>query len=178
MRFGPKYLFCLLLAICPLAKADIGLLLNGSVNAGASGYTSAGHSAVYLSRICPASPVNLRLCEPGEQGSVIGSYVSFGEKGSPEWNVVPLSVFLYGVEDANNTPLVATLALREALQESYRSKYLQGLCDSSFCLNNKKAHWRDNVGEGFVREIYSFQARTTLEQDLRFIEQFNARPNV
>jgi hypothetical protein len=180
MIFGPKYLFCfiLMVALSPLARADIGLLLNGSVNAGASEYTSAGHSAVYLSRICPASPVKLRLCEPGEQGSVIGSYNSFGENGSPDWNVVPLSIFLYGVEDADKAPLVTTAGLREALQDTYRLKYLQGLCDTPYCIKNKKAHWRDLVGEGFVREIYSFQVRTSLEQDERFIEQFNARANV
>src|SRR4051812_6164791 len=180
MKFGPKYLFCftLLIAFCPLAKADIGLFLNGSVNAGASEYTSAGHSAVYFSRICPASPVKLRLCEPREQGSVIGSYTSFGEKGSPEWNVVPLSVFLYGVDDIEDAPLIATAALREALQERYRLKSLADLCDTPFCLLNKKAHWRDQVGEAFVREIYSFEVRTSLEQDERFIEEFNARPNV
>src|SRR5947209_285589 len=178
MRFGPAY-FCLLLwALCPSANADIGLLLNGSMNAGASEYTSAGHSAVYLSRICPASPVKLRLCEPGEQGSVIGNYNSFGENGSPEWNVVPLSVFVYGVEDAENVPLIATLSIREALQERYRLIRLQGLCDTPFCASHKKAHWRDQVGEGFVREIYSFEARTSLEQDERFIAEFNARLNV
>src|SRR5947209_17403605 len=103
MRFGPAY-FCLLLwALCPSANADIGLLLNGSINAGASEFTSAGHAAVYLSRICPASPVKLRLCTDGENGSVISNYASFGERNEsfdqrsgPAWNVVPLNVFIYG----------------------------------------------------------------------------------
>ena len=37
-----------------------------------------GHAAVYLSRVCAASPTVLRPCEPGESGVVISRYHRVG----------------------------------------------------------------------------------------------------
>ena len=81
------------------ARADVGIVLNDSVAHGVARITGAGHSGVYFSRICPASPVKLRFCLPGEEGSVLSTYEDFGEDENYEWNVVPLRVYLYGVED-------------------------------------------------------------------------------
>ena len=33
-----------------------------------------GHNAIYLQRVCAETPVKLRRCRPGEQGSVISRY--------------------------------------------------------------------------------------------------------
>lgn len=33
-----------------------------------------GHTAIYFSHICAETPVKLRRCEPGEQGTVIARY--------------------------------------------------------------------------------------------------------
>src|SRR5262245_60264155 len=82
---------------CPFLYADVGLLLGEASGEGMSRWTSAGHSAIYLSRLCPETPVKLRLCNADEAGSVIGTYTSFGEDHEFEWNAVPLSMFLYGV---------------------------------------------------------------------------------
>ncbi|HSY10594.1 MAG TPA: hypothetical protein VK976_00255, partial [Verrucomicrobiae bacterium] len=92
----------ILLSIVP-AHADIGLLLNAKPNEhleiGFAEITGEGHSAVYLSRVCPETPVKLRLCRPDEPGSVIQNYVDYKEDQPYQWNVVPLSVYLYGVDD-------------------------------------------------------------------------------
>ena len=163
------------------ARADIGLLLNAKLNGQilvGESLTGEGHSSVYLSRICPASPVKLRLCEPGENGSIIQTYEYYHEDQPYEWNVVPLNIYLYGVTDAADRPLFGSPELRRILQEQYRRNYMQDVCTNSTCIADKDANWRDAVAAAFVREMYIFEVRTTVEQDEQFIRTFNARPNV
>ncbi len=171
----------LLLSACVGADAQIGLLLDAQANVGnnlGTSITGAGHSAVYLSRVCAAGPVQLRLCRPGELGSVIQNYKDYKEDAPYEWNAVPLSIYLYGVEDPKQQPLFASPELRNVLQEQYRRKHLQDVCTSENCISNPDANWRDSVGAAFVREIYIFEVNTTPAQDEQFIREFNARANV
>jgi hypothetical protein len=107
-----------------VSLADIGLLLSDPTGDGSSRFTEAGHASIYLSRVCPASPVQLRLCEPGEQGSVLSNYSRLGETKDYEWNILPLSVFLYGFDDPSQRPLVASLPLKRQLEEQYRRSHL------------------------------------------------------
>jgi len=179
LKLGLSSFTCFLLLIaCVPARADMGLILSEATPKGMSRWTNAGHSAVYLSGVCPASPVKLRLCEPGEPGSVIGNYIRFQEDQPYEWNVVPLNVFLYGVEDQNARPLYGSLELRRALQERFRHDYLAGICFGPPCTTDPEAHWRDMVAESFARGMYIFVVKTTPEQDLRFVAKFNSQPNV
>ncbi len=98
----------LLATLCGAMDAEVGLMLDGALRVGSSKWTGAGHSAVYLSGVCMASPVELRMCGPGENGIVLTNYRSFGEDHSYEWNAIPLNVYLYGVEDASARPLFAS----------------------------------------------------------------------
>src|SRR5690348_16791254 len=43
----------------PLASADVGVVLNESLDEDFDRISSTGHSAIYFSRICPESPVKL-----------------------------------------------------------------------------------------------------------------------
>lgn len=166
------------LAVCPGARGDVGVVLSESLGTGGSRFTSAGHSAVYLSNICPESPVKLRLCEPGEHGSIISNYVNFGETELFQWNVVPLNMFLYGVKDAADRPILSTEKIKAALEAGYAQTGLAEYCPGPPCTTNKNANWRDTVGSTLVRSIYVFVVRTTEEQDLELIERFNSAPNV
>ena len=101
LRASAACLFVLALAVLltPRARADAGVVLNESLDTSVARITGSGHTAVYLSRICPdGSPVKMRLCMPGEQGSIVSNYTTLGEDQPYEWNIVPLSVYLYGVE--------------------------------------------------------------------------------
>lgn len=182
MRLSYLTFVALLLLGCLPARADIGLLLNakpnGHVEIGFAEITGEGHSAVYLSRVCPETPVKLRLCNPGELGSVIQSYEDYKEDQPYEWNAVPLSVYLYGVDDPQQKPLFASPEMRSALQERYRRLHMQDVCVTEKCATDPEANWRDAVAAAFVREIYIFRVRTTVEQDEQFIRQFNARANI
>jgi hypothetical protein len=162
---------------CPAASADIGVVLLESIDIDSSRITGAGHSAIYLSNICPATPVTLRVCGPGEQGSIISNYSNFKEDQDFEWNIIPLEVFMYGVTDPRNRPIFATRKVKAALEEAYREESLKEICAGQPCTTNKSANWRYAVGATFERSIYVFAVRTTMQQDLDLIKDFNSRPN-
>jgi hypothetical protein len=159
------------------ANADVGVLLNESLDTSFARISGSGHSAVYLSRICPETPVKLRLCRPDEQGSVMSNYTTLGEDQPFEWNIVPLSIYLYGVQDPQNRPLFATQKIKHALEERYRTNYLAGYCDRPACRTSNKAEWREMVGATLERSLYIFVVETSLEQDRALIAEFNSLPN-
>lgn len=159
-------------------RADVGIVLNESLDTSVARITGSGHSAVYLSRICPEGPVKLRLCGPHEQGSVMSNYTTLGEDEPFEWNIVPLSVFVYGVADPRNRPLFASWNIKGALETSYRETVLQGYCESHKCQTSGSAEWREMVGATSERTLYILVVSTTVEQDKALIEKFNGAPNV
>lgn len=155
----------------------MGVVLNESLDTSVARVTGSGHSAVYFSRICPESPVKLRLCHAGEPGSVMSNYTSLGEDQPFEWNIVPLNIYLYGVENAHDRLLVGSQQIKHTLEERYRDRHLGDYCDSESCKTSDKAEWREMVGATLSRSMYMFVVGTTVEQDLHLIEQFNSLPN-
>lgn len=167
----------LALSFCAPASADVGVVLNESLDTSVARITGSGHTAIYLSRICPESPVKVRLCRPGEEGSVISNYTTLGEDQPYEWNVVPLSIYLYGVEDRSNQPLFGSEKVKRALEERYREKYLAAYCTTESCQASGKAEWREMVAATIERSLYIFEIRTTVEQDEQLIAELNGGPN-
>ncbi len=183
LALGKSWLLALaaasgLLSVPARARADVGLFLNEPTGLGASRYTSAGHSAVYLSDICPASPVKLRMCAPGEQGSVLSTYIDLKEDSPYEWNIIPLSVYLYGQKDPAAQPLYASEPMKKALEARFAMGYLGSVCSTAACQNDPHARWRDLVASTFVRDSYLFAVSTTREQDGKLVDDYNAMPNV
>jgi hypothetical protein len=178
---GSPFTFLLALVLaclaCTSAYGDVGVVLNESLDTSVARITGSGHSAVYFSRICPASPVKLRLCRAGEQGSVMSNYTTLGEDQPFEWNIVSLNIYLYGVENAHYRPLVGSQSIKHVLEERYRERHLVDLCDSESCRTSNKAEWREMVGATLERSMYMFVVQTTVDQDLHLIEQFNSLPN-
>lgn len=163
---------------CPRASADVGVILNESLDTSVARITGSGHTAVYLSRVCAESPVKLRLCRPGELGSVISNYTTLGEDQPYEWNVVPLTIFLYGVEDPQNRPTFGSQKIKKVLEENYREKYLAKYCASASCRKSNSAEWREMVAATISRSLYIFVVDTTVEQDEALIADLNSLPNV
>lgn len=162
----------------PVTEARVGVVLNESLDTSVARITGAGHTAVYFSRVCPESPIKLRLCRPGEEGSVLSNYTTLGEDSPYEWNIVPLSIYLYGVENPANRPLIGSQKIKHALEERYREKYLTGLCQTKSCQTSNDAEWREMVAATQERSLYIFSVETTVAQDEEFIEKFNAAANV
>src|SRR5215467_3062613 len=163
--------------VVPRANADVGVVLNESLDESVDRISSTGHSGVYFSRICAESPVKLRLCRPGENGSVMSNYINIGEDQSYEWNIVPLNIYLYGVEDPRNRPIFGSYKIKHALEERYRDRYLTALCTRNSCRNSFKSEWREMVGASLIRSFYIFIIDTTEEQDRKLIAEFNDSEN-
>ena len=159
------------------AYGDVGVLLNESLDTSFARISGSGHSAIYFSRICADSPIKLRLCRPDEQGSVMSNYTTLGEDQPFEWNVVPLSIYLYGVEYPQNRPLFGSQKIKHVLEERYRENFLAPYCDSANCRTSNKAEWREMVGATLSRSIYMFVIETSTDQDRALIAEFNSLPN-
>jgi len=160
------------------ARADVGVVLNESLDTSVARITGSGHSAVYFSRICPDSPVKLRLCAPGESGSVMSNYTTLGEDQPFEWNIVPLSVFVYGVQNPVDRPLFSSAKIKGLLEERYREAMLRNYCAGHSCQTSKTAEWREMVSASSERTVYILIVSTTVEQDRELIATFNASANV
>ncbi len=174
----PLMAACFVFCLCASqAHADVGVVLNETLDVSVARITGSGHTAVYFSRICPESPVKLRLCRPGEEGSVMSNYINLGEDQPFEWNIVPLSVYVYGVEDPRYRPLFGSEKIKAVLEDRYRENVLSAYCASQSCKTSDKSEWREMAGAGFSRSMYIFVVETTVQQDLDLIEKFNALPN-
>lgn len=159
------------------AYGSVGVVLNESLHESMDRITGTGHTAVYFSNICPESPVKLRLCAPGEMGSVMSTYINIGEDHPYGWNIVPLSIYLYGVEDPADRPLFGSYKVKRLLEDRYRDNYLGEYCASESCRTGSKAEWREMVAATMIRSVYIFAVDTTAEQDQAFVEEFNQSAN-
>lgn len=166
----------ILLGSFSVVRADVALLMLETAGKGGAKYTLAGHSAVYLTSVCVETPVKLRMCKPGEGGSVISNYSHLDEVQPYEWNVAPANVFFYGVEAPAGITLYADMELKRALEERYRQKYLAALCPPGECV--ERGQWRDMVGATFKGDIYEYRVATTEAQDEWLVSLFNSEPNV
>jgi hypothetical protein len=177
VRFLISFAILLACLASPRAHADVGVVLNESLDSSVDKITGTGHSAVFFSRICPESPVKLRLCRPGELGSVLSNYINIGEDQPFEWNSVSLSMYLYGVEDPRHHPVFGSYKVKHLLEERYRANYLTAYCEGPPCTTSYKSEWREMVAATLIRSIYIFMVETTIEQDREPIAEFNSSPN-
>lgn len=165
----------LLLVVCTPAHsyADAALFLGepygrfGSVN-------PTGHAAVYLTRVCAASPTRLRRCQPGEAGVVISRYNHIAKR---DWIAIPLIPYLYAVDRADQAPSFADAEQVAALRNEYRHRYLQELVPDRATGDPPKGDWIQLVGAAYDRQLTVFKIRTTATQDDDLIRELNARPN-
>jgi len=169
--------FLVAVLACPGAHGDVGVVLNESLDESMDRITGTGHSAIYFSGICADSPIKLRLCRPGEFGSVMGTYINIGEDQPFEWNIVPLNIYLYGVEDPRNRPIFGSNKIKHLLEERYREKYLSEYCASPGCRTSRTAEWREMVAATLIRGVYIFVVHTSVEQDRELIAEFNESAN-
>ena len=158
------------------ARADVGIALFDPTHVGAERWTQTGHSGLYLSGVCPTSPIELRLCGPGEKGIILTAYPDFFERFPYEWNAVPLNLYLYGSTDAGMMPLYGSPALKRAQESAVANRELKQVCAGA-CPALPHAYWRDLVNTTTSRDVYIFAVHTTREQDQEFIRRVNALPN-
>ena len=164
-------LFCL--CSIPRARAEATLFLGEPY-----GYDGAlagtGHASVYLSGVCAASPVVLRLCAPGETGIVLSRY---HRVAGYDWIAIPLIPYLYAVEKQEDIPLFVDAKLLAFLRDRYRRDHLESLVPDLPDGGTPGGVWYELIGASYIRTIYAFEIATTSEQDAALIRKLNSRPN-
>jgi hypothetical protein len=163
----------LLLWFAPHARADVAVFLEEPYSYDGA-LAGTGHAAVYLTRICAASPTVLRRCQPGEPGVVMSRY---HRVAGYDWLAIPLYPYLYAVAGPADIPLFADNKLEAALRDQYRRKYLENVVPDGPGGATPTGDWYELVGSAYDRTLYGFQIETTPEQDDEFIARYNAGPN-
>src|SRR5271163_81163 len=155
------------------ARADVTVFLEEPYSLDGE-LAGTGHTAVYLSSVCAASPIVLRRCEPGELGVVLSRYHRID---GYDWLAIPLLPYLYAVERPEDIPLIADVKIESAMRDAYRRKYLESIVPDGPEGQTPSGDWYELVGSAFDRTLYGFQLPTTEAADDAFIAAYNARPN-
>jgi hypothetical protein len=157
----------------PRAQANVAILLEEPYSYDGA-LAGTGHTAVYLTRVCAATPITLRRCNPGEHGVVISRYTRIA---GYDWIAIPLVPYLYAVENQEDVPLYADPKLVAFLRDQYRRAHLQDFAPDAPGGEIPKGDWYELVGSSYDRTNFGFEIETTPEQDEAFIEWLNSRPN-
>ena len=133
-----------------------------------------GHAAVYLPRVCAETPTLLRPCEPGETGVVISRYHRIA---GYDWIAVPVTAYLYAVDDLSQVPASADRVAVHELRDAYRRQYLSELVPDETVRKKDFRGWVQLVGAAYDRRIYAFQFFSSVEQDDELIRTLNSGEN-
>jgi hypothetical protein len=166
-------LFFLLALFTLRANANVTVLLEEPYSYDGA-LAGTGHTAVYLTRVCAATPVTLRRCGPGEHGVVISRYTRIA---GYDWIAIPLVPYLYAVESPEDVPLFAGPKLEAFLRDQYRRAHLEDIAPDAPGGETPKGDWYELVGSSYDRTNYGFEIETTPEQDDALITWLNSSPN-
>ncbi len=155
------------------ARASVTILLEEPFGT-FGGMNPTGHAAIYLSHVCAASPLELRRCDPGEQGVVISRY---HRVSGYDWIAIPLLPYLYAVDQLDEIPPAVTPQQAAALRDAYRRKHLEDVAPDTPGGCPPDGDWIQLIGAAYDRTIYAFGIQTTAKRDDQFIQRFNSRPN-
>jgi hypothetical protein len=160
-------------AAAETARADVALFMEEPFGEfGAMNPT--GHSSIYLSRVCAASLVSLRRCQPGEQGVVISRYHQIA---GYDWIAIPLIAYLYAVDRPGEIPREVTREEVAELRDDYRRRHLEQVAPDGPGGAAPKGDWIQLVGAAYDRTIYAFEIETAEDRDDQLIGELNASPN-
>ena len=172
VKLGGLALVFLCLAV--QARADVTVLLEEPYSYDGA-FAGTGHTAVYLTRVCAASPTLLRRCKPEEPGVVLSRY---NRIAGYDWIAIPLIPYLYAVAKPEDVPLYADSKVVAFLRDQYRREYLEHLAPDKPSGETPGGDWVQLVGSAYDRTSYGFKIETTAEQDDEFIRWMNDRPNI
>jgi hypothetical protein len=166
-------LLCLFLCLGASARGDVTILLEEPYSYDGA-FAGTGHAAVYLTRVCAASPTRLRRCGPGEPGVVVSRYHRIA---GLDWVAIPLYPYLYAVDRPQDIPLFADAKLKADLRDHYRRKYLEDIVPDEASGAAPGGDWYELIGSAYDRTLYGFRIETSAEQDDAFIARYNAMAN-
>jgi len=158
----------------PYLRADLTVLI-GEPFGSFGTMMPVGHTAIYLDRVCADGPLHLRMCHPGEpQGVVLARYHAIGQL---DWIASPVLQFLYAADTLEDVLPYATPKLVWDKRQTYRHRFLGDLVPDGTERGKLMEEWWESAGVAYNRRLWAYQINTTPQQDQRFIDTINARPN-
>jgi hypothetical protein len=106
-----------------------------------------GHTALYFARVCAETPVQLRRCQPGEEGVVVARYQGIA---GYDWLAIPVVPYLYSVESSVEVPQHVDRETVQRLRTRYHEQHLLTLGTKVFAGNIVRGGWTQLVGVGLV----------------------------
>lgn len=165
----------LVFSLCALPEARAGAaVLLGEPYGGLARMSPTGHVAIYLDRVCAASPTELRRCQAGEFGVVISRY---NKIAGYDWIAVPLMPYLYAVHRAEDVPEFVDADTVAFLRDLYRRRYFRELLAGDPQAYSPEGDWLQLIGAAYDRKLYAFEIETSPAQDDALIARFNSRKN-
>jgi hypothetical protein len=169
--------FCvLLLAFLSTSRqvnANVGVLLEEPYSYDGA-LAGTGHAAIYLTRVCAASPTCLRRCNEGEDGVVISRYNRIGRY---DWIAIPLIAYLYAVTKPEDIPVYADSEIASFLRDQYRRENLENLAPDDSSGQAPGGNWVQLIGSAYDRTSFVYEIETTPQQDDDLIQRLNSSPN-
>ncbi len=140
-----------------------------------------GHTSVYLADFCADGPVHLRPCGPGEPGVVLSRYHDLRHPAL-DWMAVPLTPFLYGVDDAAATPQTMDASLERELRERYRQAHLLAVVPDRVDRHGHSrppayGDWEEGIGAAFDRRVFLYTFDVPIESEEAVAAKLNNEPN-
>jgi hypothetical protein len=172
-----------LATLCALLLASLWMPREVSANAAVlleepysydGAFAGTGHVALYLTRVCAASPTSLRRCHEGEHGVVISRYN--GIHGN-DWIAIPLIPYLYAVTNPEDIPVYADIKSVALLRDQYRREKLEDLVPDDLSGQAPRGNWVQLVGSAYNRTSFAYEIETTAQRDDELIAWLNSRPN-
>jgi hypothetical protein len=178
-RWTCRVLFLVLsfvLATANASHADIGVIVLEPISA-LGFFTRVGHAGTYFSNICQDdTPVRMRLCLPGESGSVISKYSPLSEHEDYDWAIVPFEEYMHGFASPNFAPMIGTRKLQSAIERyNFDPLFSRALKTSPGELPD--GQWKAALATRFDRKIYILSVETSAADDAVIIAASNAAPN-
>jgi hypothetical protein len=150
------------------ARADVVLFIEEPINF-LGHVSSTGHAALLVDGLCSDDHIHMRLCQPGEDGSVVSRYKGID---GYDWLAMPPGPYLFAVDSADEIPVTASIAEVDRLRADYRANHA-----GSFAKDPPEYGWVQLLGASYRREMICIRVHTTKAQDLRLMKWLNRRSN-
>jgi hypothetical protein len=131
--------------------------------------SSTGHAALLMDRLCSDDHIHMRLCRPGEDGSVVSRYKGIN---GYDWLAMSPGPYLFAVDSVDEVPGTVNVQEVDRLRMDYRANH-----PSSFAHDPPGYGWVQLLGTSYRRQMICIRVHTTSAQDERLMEWLNRRPN-
>jgi hypothetical protein len=159
IRSSASAVRCLLLLLPGIrARADVVLFIEDPINF-LGHVSSTGHAALLVEGLCSDDHIHIRLCKPGEDGSVMSRYKGIN---GYDWLAMPPGPYLFAVDSADEVPATASIVEVDRLRMDYRANHVGGFADDP-----PEYGWVQLLGASYRRKMICIRVHTTGEQDLR-----------